>query len=383
MRKKRKHIWATMLLLVMSFPPLLAQSSADSAYVFRFVADKDMFYVPWHGNGAVLDSLVWVVVEHRQAIDNKQMYLSACSYGSGNYSQNSSLGYLRCHRVKSELILRTGIREENFLTDRYTPTPFKGEKNVVVITFPAPLAKIAEKAGPDAAERVKQYNADLQKHDSERVLQTENSEELQPVELVDISGSGEMAQQAVNAISQRETDSIRSEEQPDCSGRTPPYSLSLRANLLRWATLTPDFGIEWRINRNIGLLVSGSWTSWSWKDKDRRYALWRISPEFRYYIGKERNGYIGAMYHIGEFNYKLAKTGKQGDLQGGGLVGGYQLKMSSCLNLDFTIGLGCTHADYDKYEVIDGVRVKRGTANKNYWGVNQLGITLVWKIVRP
>ena len=371
MKKKRKHIWTTVLLLVMSLSPLLAQSSADSVYVFHFIADKEMFYVPWHGNGAMLDSLVRVVVEHRQAIENKQMYLSASSYGSGGNSRKTLLGYLRCQRVKSELILRTGIREENFLTDRYIPAPFRGEKNVVVVIIPAPLAKVAEKAGPDAVERVKLYNA------------AQNTEELKPVEQADISPPEKVVQQAVETIPQCEAENIRSEDQPDCSGRTPPYSLSLRANLLRWATLTPDLGIEWRVNRNIGILVNGSWTSWSWKDKDRRYALWRISPEFRYYIGNEKNGYIGAMYHIGEFNYKLAKTGKQGDLQGGGLVGGYQLKMNSCLNLDFTIGLGCTHADYDKYEVKDGVHVRCGTVNKNYWGVNQLGVTLVWKIARP
>ncbi|WP_235340991.1 DUF3575 domain-containing protein, partial [Bacteroides caecigallinarum] len=48
------------------------------------------------------------------------------------------------------------------------------------------------------------------------------------------------------------------------------YTLSLRANLLRWATLTPDLGLEWRISPSWGILVNGSWTSWSWNDKDRR-----------------------------------------------------------------------------------------------------------------
>ena len=33
------------------------------------------------------------------------------------------------------------------------------------------------------------------------------------------------------------------------------YTLSLRANLLRWATLTPDLGIEWRISPSVGIMV--------------------------------------------------------------------------------------------------------------------------------
>ena len=164
----------------------------------------------------------------------------------------------------------------------------------------------------------------------------------------------------------------------DKEGET--YTLALRANLLRWATLTPDLGIEWRINGDWGIQVNGSWTSWTWNGKDRRYALWEISPEVRWYLGKEKRGYIGAMYHVGQFNYKFSDTGKQGDLMGGGITGGYQLKLNRSLGLDFSLGIGCTHADYDKYTVIDDVRVRRGKENKNYWGVNHAGVTLVWTI---
>ena len=156
--------------------------------------------------------------------------------------------------------------------------------------------------------------------------------------------------------------------------------LSLRANLLRWATLTPDLGVEWRISRNVGILVNGSWTSWSWDNKNRRYALWCVSPEVRYYIGKEKRGYLGAMYHVGEFNYKLGDTGKQGDLMGGGITGGWQLPLNNALSLDFNLGLGYIRADYDKYTVIDGVRVRRGTESKDWWGPVSAGVTLTWNI---
>ena len=43
--------------------------------------------------------------------------------------------------------------------------------------------------------------------------------------------------------------------------------ISLRANLLRLATLTPDLGVEWRICPSWGIAVNSSWTSWSWSDK--------------------------------------------------------------------------------------------------------------------
>ncbi len=161
---------------------------------------------------------------------------------------------------------------------------------------------------------------------------------------------------------------------------TNDYHLSLRANLLRWATLTPDLGLEWRICPSWGIAVNGSWTSWSWSDKDRRYALWEVAPEVRYYMGEKKAWYLGAMFKAGQFNYKLSETGRQGDLMGGGITAGYQLRLNKALDLDFNLGLGYLNADYEKYEVIDGVRVRRGNGTKDWWGPINAGVTLVWKL---
>ena len=158
------------------------------------------------------------------------------------------------------------------------------------------------------------------------------------------------------------------------------YHLSLRANLLRWVTLTPDLGLEWRINPSWGIGVNGSWTSWSWSDKDRRYALWEVAPEVRYYMGEKKAWYLGAMFKAGQFNYKLSDTGKQGDLMGGGITGGYQLRLGNALSLDFGLALGYLHVDMEKYAVISDVRVRRGNETKDWWGPINAGVTLVWEI---
>ena len=161
---------------------------------------------------------------------------------------------------------------------------------------------------------------------------------------------------------------------------TEEAGISLRANLLRWATLTPDLGVEWRVNGSWGVLVDGAWTSWSWQDAGRRYTLWEVAPAVHYYIGKSKRAYVGAMFKAGQFNYKLSGDGKQGDLLGGGLRGGYRLPLTRALALDFGMGLGCLHADYDKYRVTDGVRVRTGEGSKCYWGVTDVGVRLVWRI---
>ena len=158
------------------------------------------------------------------------------------------------------------------------------------------------------------------------------------------------------------------------------YTLTLRVNLLRWATLTPDLGFEWRINRHVGVLVNGSWISWSWDDKNRRYALWEVSPEVRWYLGERKTWYVGAMFKAGQFNYKFSETGRQGDLLGGGITGGYQLKLNKALSMDFSLGLGYVNADVENYKVMEGVRVCQGKETKLWFGPIQAGVTLGWSI---
>ena len=184
-------------------------------------------------------------------------------------------------------------------------------------------------------------------------------------------------------VPQEDTFYLAREDNPQESVQSlsPTISqLSLRANLLRWATLTPDLGLEWRFCPSWGIAVNGSWTSWNWSDKDRRYALWEVAPEIRYYMGEKKAWYLGAMFKAGQFNYKISETGKQGDLMGGGITTGYQLRLNKALTLDFNLGMGYLNADFEKYEVIDGVRVRCGNETKNWCGPINAGVTLVWKL---
>ena len=162
--------------------------------------------------------------------------------------------------------------------------------------------------------------------------------------------------------------------------RADDYRFALRTNLLRWVTLTPDVGLEWRATPSWGILVNASWTSWDWSQHDRRYALWEVAPEVRHYVGVGKRAYVGAMYKLGEFNYKLNRVGRQGDLMGGGLTGGYQLRLNDALSLDCSLALGYLRADYEKYRVVEGVRVRQGEDAKNWWGPIHAGLTLTWNL---
>ena len=112
-------------LLLLAALPLAAQEKADStAYRFRFVADNDMFFSPWSGNGRELERLLAAIEENRTAIEGGQMYLCVTSYGTsaGTEQSAAAMAYVRHNRVKSELIVRGKISETHFVTTGLLPS---------------------------------------------------------------------------------------------------------------------------------------------------------------------------------------------------------------------------------------------------------------------
>ena len=343
----RKITFLTLFLWLMTVTfPVIAQQKADTTCIFRFVPQKDMFYVPWKGNDTELARLLEYIENNKATILDGKLPLLVDGYCNSQSSEvkNLATAKIRANRVKSELITRAKIKEENFITHNHAT---EGDFVTVRLTVPVKETAVTDAeaearlaAEPTVADRRERQKAEAEKD----ALQNALAGTLSDIKI------------------------------------TNDYHLFLRANLLRWATLTPDLGLEWRICPSWGIAVNGSWTSWTWSDKDRRYALWEVAPEIRYYKGEKKAWYLGAMFKTGQFNYKLSETGKQGDLMGGGITAGYQLRLNKALDLDFNLGLGYLNVDFEKYEVIDGVRVRRGNETKDWYGPINAGVTLVWKL---
>ena len=358
--------WITTALLTLLLLPAMAQQKADTTYTFRFVPQKDMFYVPWNGNDMELARLLECIESNKADIlDGKlPLYVDGYCNSLNGEKENLAIAKIRSNRVKSELITRAGIKEESFITRNH---PAEGDFVTVRLTVPAEETTVSD------VEAEAQRKAEAERLATEKRAEQERlAEEQRKAEEARLAAEKAEAEKAAQQNTLADTPS---------ETKTPTdYHFSLRANLLRWTTLTPDLGLEWRICPSWGIAVNGSWTSWSWSDKDRRYALWEVAPEVRYYMGEKKAWYLGAMFKAGQFNYKLSETGKQGDLMGGGITAGYHLRLNKALDLDFNLGLGYLNADFEKYEVIDDVRVRRGNETKDWWGPINAGVTLVWKL---
>ena len=363
----RKITFLTLFLWLMTVTfPVIAQQKADTTYTFRFVPQKDMFYVPWNGNDTELARLLECIENNKTTILDGKLPLLVDGYCNslGGEAENLATAKIRANRVKSELITRAKIKEENFITHNHATG---GDFVIVRLTV-----LVKETAVTDAEAEARR------KAEAERLAAEKRAEQERLAEEQRKAEEARLAAEKAEAEKAAQQNTLA--DTPSETKITTDYHLSLRANLLRWATLTPDLGVEWRICPSWGIAVNGSWTSWTWSDKDHRYALWEVAPEVRYYMGEKKAWYLGAMFKAGQFNYKLSETGKQGDLMGGGITTGYQLRLNKALALDFNLGLGYLNADFEKYEVIDGVRVRRGNETKDWWGPINAGVTLVWKL---
>ena len=363
----RKITFLTLFLWLMTVTfPVIAQQKADTTYTFRFVPQKDMFYVPWNGNDTELARLLECIENNKTTILDGKLPLLVDGYCNslGSEAEDLATAKIRANRVKSELIIRAEIKEENFITRNHATG---GDFVTVRLTVP-----VKETAATDAEAEARR------KAEAERLAAEKRAEQERLAEEQRKAEEARLAAEKVKAEKAAQQNKLT--DMPLETKTPTDYHFSLRANLLRWATLTPDLGVEWRICPSWGIAVNGSWTSWRWSDKDRRYALWEVAPEVRYYMGEKKAWYLGAMFKAGQFNYKLSETGKQGDLMGGGITAGYQLRLNKALALDFNLGLGYLNADFEKYEVIDGVRVRRGNETKDWCGPINAGVTLVWKL---
>lgn len=337
----RKYLLIFILLLTGSS---FSYAQDSRAVTFRFVPGDDMFYIPWEGNDVELNRLYNLIDEFRSEITNGTIpvYVDGYSASMKSHRENINLAFIRANRVKSEMILHKGLKEDNFITKNYAQA-YNGIKDIVVVTLRIP-EKREEPAKP--AERTP----------SPQQPRQEPAPTPEPLPR------------------EHHVTEIPSE----------PYTFAIRNNLLHWVGGFLNAGAEWRINRSIGIKVDGGWSGWEWKSGDRVYKNWYVNPEVRWYMGERRRWYMGVGGDYAQYNVKINHTGYQGDLYGGGITGGYQARLGRRLSMDFNIGLGYQRLEYDSFSVIQDTRVyKEKGLTKNWFGPTQAGVSLVWRFGSP
>jgi hypothetical protein len=343
------RILITLLLITVFSLSTQAQQKRETI-VFKFIAGKDMFFL--RGNEAELKRLYRFVDQYRLQIRSGEIPIYVDSYCTSldNWRSNLRVAYLRASRVKSELITVKKLKEEDFKTKLHPEG--KNRADEVLVSFhlpPVPSEKAEEKARPNPEVAPRQP-----------VEQPQPAEQPQPVE------------QALPETNEAAILPPATENRKD---------FSLRTNLLYWAVALPNLGVEWKPSESTGILLNGAQNHWVWSDENKQYRTWLLQPEIRRYFGENRQWFAGVEGHIGELNFKFDDTGYQGNVLGGGIIGGYHLRLSKRCDMDFSLGLGYTQLKYETYYRSNNVIVhKKSNMQKNIFAPTQAGVSLIFKL---
>jgi hypothetical protein len=355
----------------------------DSIVVFTFRANNDMFYAPYQNNESELNRLLRITKQYNVEIKGGELpvFISGYNYSSIHPQRNLKLAKIWSNRVKSELIVRRKLREEHFITRNYAEA-YYGLNRAVVVTLKFPRDILKEEAPEEVTKEAPKKEPVVIKEPVVLREVAENKETGEKTEIeITIPPKEEVVENVITIPPKEEVaENVEKAPKMPANNKTAT-TFSIHTNLLYWAMTTPNLGIEWIPNaeEQWSVVLNGAWTHWEWKDRTRKYRMWMASIEIRRYLSD--NWFIGGEMHVGEMNIKLSDTGRQGGYFGAGAIGGYRLPVSNKFDIDFTLGLGYTRFNKDKYKMVDGLHVRTKTdIGQSLWGPTQAGVILRYKL---
>ena len=159
--------------------PAFAQQKADTTYTFRFVPQKDMFYVPWNGNDTELARLLECIENNKATILDGKLPLLVDGYCNSQSSEvkNLATAKIRANRVKSELITRAKIKEENFITHNHATG---GDFVTVRLTVPVKETAVTD-AEAEARRKAEAERLETEKRAEQERLAEEQRKGRSPI----------------------------------------------------------------------------------------------------------------------------------------------------------------------------------------------------------
>lgn len=161
--------------------------------------------------------------------------------------------------------------------------------------------------------------------------------------------------------------------------------IALSSNLLSWATLAPNIGVEIYIGKKLSIAVDGSYGMWNYSHTHSSMQTWSVGGEARYWLQTRQYGfrrtYIGLSVRGGEYDHYNCSDGHRGEALLAGLIAGYRFTLPGNWFFDAGLGLGYIHTRYDRY-----FRNKRfktyefnGERTRNVFGLTNLHASVIYR----
>ena len=160
---------------------------------------------------------------------------------------------------------------------------------------------------------------------------------------------------------------------------------------------TPNLGIEFTLGNKFSLNVEGLWTPYMFEKSESVMRILQTSADVRYYVKPKYyhtnnmfdGFYIGpyAMYANYNVGFRRVEPVNDNDRFLGwaistGLNIGYKIYLSRLFRLDFNLGLGYAHLEYETYRLGKefAKAPKDGIDTSSWIGPTKFGIHLVYNI---
>ncbi|GHT66822.1 hypothetical protein FACS189452_03380 [Bacteroidia bacterium] len=166
--------------------------------------------------------------------------------------------------------------------------------------------------------------------------------------------------------------------------------VSVKLNMVLFFTTTTHIEIEKNIGTQWSFCVPFVYAPYTmipaWT-----FRVLLVQPEWRWWIQEQQEGFfVGVHAHTGYFNvawnaqdrYQTRNGNKGKPLYGAGIGGGYATMGGAHWFLEFAIGLGYAHFEYDIFDNSKGVASGKqlGYGTRNYWGITRASVGIGYKI---
>lgn len=161
------------------------------------------------------------------------------------------------------------------------------------------------------------------------------------------------------------------------------YRWNITTNLMHWAVLAHNVGVEYEMNRKNTIGISGSCAWFSNKSRHRVYR-WMVGElAYHHYFRKydvPKGAFIGAFAQIGEFEMMFSPRNRKGEFYSGGVCGGYRWHLKKEWFMEAEAGVGYMHIDYRHALDINGVLIRQGKDNCNYLLPSRISLSLIYRL---
>ena len=119
--------------------------------------------------------------------------------------------------------------------------------------------------------------------------------------------------------------------------------IGLKTNVLYWATATPNFGLEFRLNRHITLNLDAAYNRLKVSDLNSRGEMGNVEMRYWFSARPQAAHFVGIAAVAANYDLKFKQKRHDGDVFGGGVTYGYSFVLSRHWSIETTLGLGLVY----------------------------------------